>query len=96
MAFDGFVNKAIVNELNTSIKGGKIVKIYQPSKDEFIYTIYANGNKYNLYICINSSNCRINLTSTKKDNPLTPPNFCMVLRKHLIGSKKFTYERKKS
>ena len=87
MAFDGFVNKAIVNELNTSIKGGKIVKIYQPSKDEFIYTIYANGNKYNLYICINSSNCRINLTSTKKDNPLTPPNFCMVLRKHLIGSK---------
>ena len=87
MAFDGFTCKAIVNELNTCITSGKIVKIYQPTKDELIFTIYANGNKYNLNICINSSNCRINLSNTKKDNPLTPPNFCMVLRKHLIGAK---------
>ena len=87
MAFDGFVNKAIVTELTKSILNGKIVKIYQPTKDEFVFTIYANNNKYNLNICINSSNCRINLTNTKKDNPLTPPNFCMLLRKHLIGSK---------
>ena len=84
MAFDGFTCKAIINELNTSIINGKIVKIYQPTKDEFLFTIYSNNNKYNLDICINSSNCRINLTDNKKDNPLTPPNFCMVLRKHLI------------
>lgn len=84
MAFDGFVNKAIVCELNNTIIGGKIVKIYQPTKDEFLFTIYSNNLKYNLNICINSSNCRINLTNSKKDNPLIPPNFCMVLRKHLI------------
>ena len=83
MAFDGFINKAIVNELNSSILNGKIIKIYQPTKDEFIFTIYSNNEKYSLNICINSSNCRINLTNTKKENPLTPPNFCMVLRKHL-------------
>ena len=87
MAFDGFVNRSIVNELNNTIIGGKIVKVYQPTKDEFIFTIYANNSKYNLNIDINSSNCRINLTNSKKDNPLTPPNFCMLLRKHLIGSK---------
>ena len=94
MAFDGFVNKAIISELNNSILNGKIVKIYQPSKDEFVFTIYSNNIKYNLCICINSSNCRINITSTKKDNPLVPPNFCMVLRKHLIGSKIKSIETK--
>ena len=87
MAFDGFINKAIISELNNSILNGKIVKIYQTNKDEFVFTIYSNSIKYNLIICINSSNCRINITNTKKDNPLIPPNFCMVLRKHLIGSK---------
>lgn len=94
MAFDGFINKAIINELNTSIINSKIVKIYQPNKDDFIFTIYANSNKYNLNICINSSNCRINLSNNKKDNPLMPPNFCMVLRKHLIGAKIRSIETK--
>lgn len=87
MAFDGFINKAIINELKTTIVSGKIVKIYQPTKDEFVFTIYANNEKYNLNICINSANCRINLSNNKKDNPLNPPSFCMLLRKHLIGAK---------
>ena len=94
MAFDGFINKAIINELKTTIVSGKIVKIYQPTKDEFVFTIYANNEKYNLNICINSANCRINLSNNKKDNPLTPPNFCMLLRKHLIGSKIKSIETK--
>ena len=37
MAFDGFINKAIINELKTTIVSGKIVKIYQPTKDEFVF-----------------------------------------------------------
>ena len=87
MAFDGFVNKAIINELNNSIMNGKIIKVHQPNKDELILGIYLNNNKYNLDICINSSNCRINLTSEKKPNPINPTSFCMLLRKHLIGAK---------
>ena len=47
MAFDGFVNNAIVCELNNTIIGGKIIKIYQPTKDEFVFTIYSNNEKYN-------------------------------------------------
>lgn len=87
MAFDGFINKATINELNHIILDGKIVKIYAPNKDEFVFTIYANNNKYNLNLCINSSNCRINITSEKKRNPINPTGFCMLLRKHLIGAK---------
>ena len=87
MAFDGFINKSVVTELNTCLIGGKINKVYQPNKDEIILNIYSNSNNYNLDICINSSNCRINLTNYKKANPKQASAFCMLLRKHLIGGK---------
>lgn len=87
MAYDGFINKSVVNELKQILIGGKISKIHQPNKDELIFNIYSNSNKYDLDICINASNCRLNITKEKKPNPLTPTSFCMLLRKHLIGAK---------
>lgn len=65
---------------------GKINKIYEPNKNEIILDIY-NKSKFFLDICIDSSNCRINLTTHLKDNPKVAPNFCMVLRKYLSGSR---------
>ena len=94
MAFDGFINKAIVNELNHWVTNGKIMKVHQPNKDELILNIYSNGSKFNLDICISSSNCRINLTSEKKPNPINPTSFCMLLRKHLVGGKIRNIENK--
>ena len=44
MAFDGFINKSVVTELNTCLIGGKINKVYQPNKDEIILNIYSNFN----------------------------------------------------
>ena len=44
-----------------------------------------SGKNYALHICIDSINCRINLTTNSKPNPLVAPNFCMFLRKHIIG-----------
>lgn len=87
MAFDGFITKAVTAELNNCLIGGKVLKVYQPNKDEIILNVYANSKHYNLDVCIHSSNCRIHLTSEKKANPITPPSFCMLLRKHLVGSK---------
>lgn len=87
MAFDGIVCKKIVNELNSSITGGKINKIYEPNKNEILLGIYNNGKNYALNICIDSNNCRLSLTTTSKPNPQNAMNFCMLLRKHLIGFK---------
>lgn len=87
MAFDGIVCKHLINELNSSIIGGKINKIYEPNKNEILLGIYNNGKNYALNICIDSNNCRINLTTTTKPNPQNALNFCMLLRKHLIGFK---------
>ena len=86
MAFDGICCKSIVSELNNLIVGGKINKIYEPNKNEIVLDIY-NNKKFILNICIDSSNCRINLTNHLKQNPKQAPNFCMLLRKYITSSK---------
>ncbi len=85
MAFDGIVTKSIVKELNILIDC-KIDKIYQPDKNTILLGLYGNKTHYALNISIDSSNYRINLTTHNKSNPNVAPNFCMLLRKHLIGS----------
>ena len=87
MAFDGITTKSISYELQHSILGGKINKIFEPNKNEVLLSIYANGKNYALNICIDSNLYRIHLTTNTKPNPLNAPNFCMLLRKHLIGYK---------
>lgn len=84
MAFDGIVTKAIASELNM-LSGARIDKIFQPNLNNVIIGMYLNGINYALNISIDSSNYRINLTTHSKPNPKIAPNFCMVLRKHLIG-----------
>lgn len=85
MAFDGLITKCIVSELNSVLINGKINKVFQPNKNEILLSIYANGNHYALTICIEASLCRLHLTTHPKPNPLQATNFCMLLRKYLIG-----------
>lgn len=92
MAFDGIVTQAITHELKNYLIGGKIDKIHQPDKNTILLGIYSNSIHYALNICIDAHNCRINLTTNSKENPLVAPNFCMLLRKHLIGGKISTIE----
>lgn len=87
MAFDGIVTKSIVSELNKFILGGKINKVFEPNKNEIILGIYNNGKNYALNCSISVDNYRINLTTNSKPNPLNAQNFCMLLRKHLIGGR---------
>ena len=85
MAFDGIVTKQVVSELENVLINGKINKIYEPNKNEIILGIYSGGKNYALDISIASNNYRINLTTTSKPNPFNAPNFCMLLRKYLVG-----------
>ncbi len=84
MAFDGIVTKAITSELQQLI-GGRIDKIYEPNKNNVVLGFYLNGVNYALNICIDSQNYRLHLTTHSKPNPQTALNFCMLLRKNLIG-----------
>ena len=87
MAFDGITIANIVTELNQTITGGKINKIAQPENDELIITIKYQRKQYRLFLSASASLPLIYLTETNKPSPLTAPNFCMLLRKH-IGSGK--------
>ncbi len=87
MAFDGIVTKAIVAELQKEILGSKIDKVYEPDKNTIILGLYSPGKHNSLNICIDAHNCRINLTTHSRINPQVAPNFCMLLRKHLIGGR---------
>lgn len=86
MAYDGLVNYVVIKELKEKIIGGKIDKIFQPNNQEIILGVYANGVKTALNAVI-SSYYRLCTTSNIKQNPTFAPNFCMVLRKHLLNNK---------
>ena len=85
MAFDGIITKQIVAELQTCLLEGKVNKIYQPNKNEILLGFYTNGKNYVLDIDIASNYYRVHLSTNEKQNPICAPNFCMVLRKHLLG-----------
>lgn len=85
MAFDGIVLKSVVSELNTCLINGKINKVYMPNSNEILLGIYSSGKNYCLLCNISSNSYRMHLTTSSKPNPLNAPNFCMLLRKHLVG-----------
>ncbi len=84
MAFDGIVTKAIASELQ-ELAGARIDKIFQPNKNTILLGFYLDGSNYLLNICTDAQNYRIHLTTHPKSNPKVAPNFCMVLRKQLLG-----------
>ena len=87
MAFDGFITKAIISELKTSLIGAKVNKVFEPTKNDVILNLYNQGHTYNLNLCTNPEFCRICLTNYSKPNPQNAFNFCMLLRKYLVGGK---------
>lgn len=89
MAFDGITVAALVQELRDNLTGGRIAKIAQPEPDELLLTIKAPTGQRKLYISASASLPLIYLTDENKLSPMTAPNFCMLLRKH-IGNGRIT------
>ena len=89
MAFDGITIAGMVKEFKETIVGGKINKIAQPEPDELLLTIKNNKTQYRLLLSASASLPLIYFTDKNKTSPLTAPNFCMLLRKH-VGSGKIT------
>ncbi|SFJ94103.1 Predicted component of the ribosome quality control (RQC) complex, YloA/Tae2 family, contains fibronectin-binding (FbpA) and DUF814 domains [Halobacillus dabanensis] len=85
MSFDGIVTRAITNELNETIQSGRIMKIYQPTETELVFTVRSQRKKHTLLLSAHPSYARFHLTDDQYHNPKEPPMLCMLLRKHLIG-----------
>ncbi len=83
MAFDGITIANVVYEMNQELIGGRLYKIAQPENDELLLTIKTSNGQKRLYISAGASLPLIYLTENNKPSPMTAPNFCMLLRKHL-------------
>lgn len=93
MAFDAGMVLAVTRELdeilgeNNGFQGSRIDKITMPERDEIHFLIHSGRDNYRLVVSASSNNPRLHLTYSSKENPNTPPSFCMLLRKHLSGSR---------
>ncbi len=87
MAFDGIVIANLVKELNETIQNGRISKIAQPENDELLLTIKGNRGQIRLLLSASASLPLIYLTTENKPSPMTAPNFCMLLRKHIANGR---------
>ncbi|SDM95051.1 Predicted component of the ribosome quality control (RQC) complex, YloA/Tae2 family, contains fibronectin-binding (FbpA) and DUF814 domains [Paenibacillus sp. yr247] len=81
MALDGLVLHAIVHELQACV-GGRINKIHQPSENDVILHIRAQGQNVKLLLSANPTYPRVQITEQSQVNPMDAPMFCMLLRKH--------------
>lgn len=86
MALDAVIVSELAKELDNSLRGCRIDKIYQPSKSEIFFATRVNNKNTRIKISL-SSKPYIYLTDEKQENPEKAPMFCMLLRKHLSGAK---------
>ncbi len=86
MPQDTFTLRYLCEELNSIFSGGKVNRIIQPSNDEVVLTVYTGKHTEKLLLDVNPSAPRIGIVETEKESPLTAPNFCMLMRKHLLSA----------
>ncbi|MCR5269007.1 MAG: NFACT family protein, partial [Lachnospiraceae bacterium] len=83
MALDGFTVAALRAELTDKILNARIAKIAQPENDEILLTLKTENGQQRLLLCADATLPFLCLTEQNKQSPMSAPNFCMLLRKHL-------------
>ena len=84
MPLDAICLQHCLQELIPEITGAKIEKVQQPARDQVVLLL-RGGRR--LYLNAGTSLPRIQLTEIQRENPASPPMFCMLLRKHLVGGR---------
>lgn len=87
MAFDAGMLACIIDEIRQKSLGARIEKVFQPEKDEIVLQMRSTEGGKRLLINAGSNTPRMGYTAEQKENPMTPPMLCMLLRKHLQGAK---------
>lgn len=87
MPMDALCLSAVLAETAKGVVGGRIDKVYQPSRDEILLHIRHPEGPCRLLLSANPSRARLQLTALPRENPAEPPMFCMLLRKYLVGGK---------
>jgi len=93
MSIDGFFVTALCHELSKSIVGSRIDKISMPDRLQAVISTRGGGVAHHVLVSAHPQYARVHLTGLNPENPQTPPVFCMVLRKHLLGGKIVSVEQ---
>ena len=87
MPLDAVCLLATVREINTRMVGGRIDKIYMPERDEIVLSVRLMRGGVKLLLSVGAGAPRMHFIENSRENPASPPMFCMLLRKHLSGAK---------
>ncbi len=87
MALDAAMISITASELNEAISSARVEKIYMPSRDEAVFTLRTQQGRQSLFMSSRSGSARVHLTEEAFEFPATPPAFCMLLRKYLLGAR---------
>lgn len=87
MAFDGMMLRLVKQEVERTLVGSRVDKIYQPAKEELILSFRSQRETYRLLLSARAVGPRVHFTELPVENPKQPPMFCMLLRKRIGSSK---------
>ncbi len=87
MPLDAITVSALTKELSDELVGGKIDKVQQPEKDLLLISLRSKGKNLKLVASAGTGGARLHITKNTLENPTEAPMFCMLMRKHLVGSK---------
>lgn len=83
MNIDGLSLAPLVTELNTTLTGGRVDKVFQPDSHSLLLWVRQPGENLRFFLSANPERPKLLTTMTAPENPAVAPNFCMLLRKHL-------------
>ena len=87
MALDALCMAAAAYELRAALLDARVDKVYQPARNEVVLALHGRGGNEKLLLSAEPGFARAQLTDRTRENPATPPVFCMLLRKHLTGGR---------
>lgn len=93
MALDGIFLHHLKNEVAAFAVGARIDKIYQPSKEELVFTLRSREGSKKLLLSCRANTAGMYFTEYPPENPAKPPMLCMLLRKRLCGGKILSVEQ---
>ncbi len=88
MPLDAITLRSVAQEFTAQLLGSRVEKVYQPDRDEIVLAL-RGGEKgpCRLLITAAPNGPRMQFIAQNRENPATPPMFCMLLRKYLQGGK---------
>lgn len=87
MALDGAFLRHLKKEIETAAVGARVDKIYQPNREEMLFSLRTRNENYKLLLSARANSARVHFTKFTPENPKQPPMLCMLLRKKLGGAK---------